>query len=423
MRLRRLTALVTAASLTAMVTGSAGAATVDRTLDDVDVIHTLTAPGSTQFGWAVAELADITGDGVLELIVADDAGGPAGTGRAFVFNGATGAELLALDEGPGGRFGYAIADAGDVNGDGTHDIVVGRPGVHLAYVYSGVDGSRLLTLVGTGDDRLGVAVASAGDVNADGRADLLVGAQEADVNGVDSGRAYVFSGADGSVHHALDGSVAGDLFGTGTDWVPDIDGDGVPEHVVGARDAGKWDDGGVWLFSGRTGTQLWRFDAPKSGHDLGSFFVAGLDDLTGDGVPDVYAGDYAATTASHLSGRAHVLSGVDGTVARTIDGDSPFDGLGPGREAGDLDGDGVQDLVIGSWSSHDGARSGGRFDIFSGDDGSPLASGVVGTVPGAALGFDAVGIGDVDFDGVPDVAVAAAPANVVYVVSGASLLP
>lgn len=422
MRMRNRFALLAGAAVAMASVAPATASGTATTLDDVTVLHTLAMPGGTQFGWALAELPDIDADGVADLIVADDPGGPAGTGAVYVYSGATGALLHQFSEGTGGRFGYAIGDAGDVDADGTHDIIVGRPGASTAYVYSGATGASLLTLTAPAAELAGVAVASAGDVNADGHGDLLVGAQRASLNGTNAGRVYIFSGADGSVLRAIDGSVAGDLFGTATDSVPDIDGDGVPEHAIGARDAGKWSDGGVWLYSGGSGTLMWRFLAPKPDAEFGSFFVAGIPDVNGDGKADVYVGDYAATTTASASGRVYLLSGVDGRVIRTMDGESAKDGLGPGREAGDLDGDGVGDLAVGSYSSRDGAMAGGRFDIFSGMDGARLAT-VVGTVAGAQLGFDAIGLGDVNADGVPDVAVSAATGNAVYVISGASLLP
>ena len=421
MRMRNRFALLAGAALAMTSFAPATASGAAMTLDDVTVLHTLLMPGGTQFGWALAELQDIDADGVTDLIVADDPGGPAGTGAVYVYSGASGALLHQFSEGAGGRFGYAIADAGDVDADGTHDIIVGRPGASTAYVYSGAAGTSLLTLTAPGTELAGVAVASAGDINADGHGDLLVGAQHASLNGANAGRVYIFSGADGSVLRAIDGSVAGDLFGTATDSVPDIDGDGVPEHAIGASDAGKWNDGGVWLYSG-SGTLMWRFLAPKPDAEFGTFFVAGIPDVNGDGKADVYVGDFAATTTASASGRVYLLSGIDGSVIRTIDGQSAKDGLGPGREAGDLNGDGVGDLVVGSYSSRDGVANGGRFDVFSGNDGARLAT-VVGTVAGAQLGFDAIGLGDVNADGVPDVAVSAAIGNAVYVISGASLLP
>ena len=419
MRVRTRLALLASATLVLTAAVPTAASDGARTLDDVNVIYTLALPG-IQFGWAISELPDVNGDGVTDLIVSDDPGFSGAPGLVYVFSGADGALLQQHSEGPGGRLGYAIADAGDVDADGVHDVIAGRPGTSTAYVYSGADGNTLLTINRPASEHLGVAVARAGDVDGDGHADLLVGAQNAAINGADSGRAYVFSGADGSLLHAMDGA-PGDLLGTATDRVPDTTGDGVPEHAVGARDAGKWNDGAVELFDGASGTRIWSFVGPKEDQDLGLFFVAGLPDLSGDGVPDVYAADFGATINGNQSGRAYVLSGVDGSVVRIHDGGSAKDGLGPGREAGDVNGDGVTDLVIGSYGSRDGVKDGGRFDLFSGADGSVLGS-VLGSIPGAELGFDAVGLGDVDGDGVPDVAVSAAAGNLVYVVSGASLL-
>ena len=387
-------------------------------LEAVDTIHSLSVDGGLGFGWAVSELTDIDGDGATDLIVSDHLIN--GEGAAFVFSGASGVLIHTLSAGPG-FLGYAIADAGDVDADGTHDVIAGQPGANAARVFSGATGAELLSLTAPVVEAVGVAVAAAGDINADGHADVLVGASGAASNGTGAGRVYVFSGADGSVLRVYDGGAAGDRFGSATDWVADLDGDGFVDHVIGAQDAGKWNDGGVWVHSGRSGAVLWNFRGPKQGDELGSFFVAGLDDLTGDGVPDVYAGDYAATTNGHLSGEAYLLSGANGDVVRTWSGGSAWDGLGPGREAGDLDGDGLSELVVGSYSSRDAARDGGKFQVFSGADGSTLAT-VVGTTAGHQLGFDAVGIGDVDGDAVPDILVSAASGARAYVISGASLL-
>lgn len=417
MRRHRSISIVAATLLTLALAGPATAAG-GATLEDVDILSTLTVEGGVALGWAVSELADVDGDGITDAIVSDHAYDNS-AGAAFVFSGASGQLIHSLHG--TGLLGYSIADAGDVDGDGTHDIIAGAPAANAATVFSGASGDPILTLTSPRTEAVGVAVSTAGDVNADGHADLLVGAQFADVNGTDAGRVYVFSGADGSVIRAYDGSAAGDLFGTAADSVGDIDGDGYVEHAIGARDAGKWNDGGVWVHSGRTGALLWSFRSPKKGEELGSFFVAGLDDLTGDGVPDVYAGDYFATTNGHHSGEAYVFSGADGSVWRSRSGDSANDGLGPGREAGDLNGDGVQDLVVGSFSSNDGAADAGKFQVFSGADLSALGT-VAGTTPGDELGFDAVGIGDVNGDGTPDLLVSASPGAVAYIVSGASVI-
>lgn len=189
MRTRRPISVIAAALLTFALAGPAAAADGVQ-LDDVDVLDTLTVEDGVSFGWAVSELTDIDGDGVTEAIVSDDF--YAGGGAAFVFSGASGALIHTLGPAGSGRLGYAIADAGDVDADGTHDVIVGHPGANAARVYSGMTGDEILTLtpVSPAFEAAGVAVASAGDVDPDGHGDLLVGAQFASYNGTNAGRAY-----------------------------------------------------------------------------------------------------------------------------------------------------------------------------------------------------------------------------------------
>jgi len=387
--------------------------------EQVHVLWAVTGgqPGAL-FGWAVSELEDIDGDGVKEAMTSAILDGPSANGAVFVFSGATGDPLYEFDGAPGDLLGYAISDAGDVDADGTHDIVAGARNGNRALVFSGATGDQLLEL--TGEQRgvfFGFAVASAGDVNADAHADLLVGATRNDASGLDSGRAYVFSGIDGSLIRTLEAEGAGDLFGSATDRTEDIDGDGVDDHVVGARNAGRFEDGTVSVFSGATGDPIWSAEATRSGEDLGWFFVAGVGDLNSDGTPDVYGGDFTSSAEGDDRGQVLAFSGEDGTVLLDLSGTSAKQGFGPGREAGDMDGDGTPDLVIGSYLSSDGAWRAGKAEVFSGADGS-LIRRITSTTRGENFGFDAVGLGDVDGDGAPDLLVSAAEGDVVYVISG-----
>ncbi|MGH8567416.1 MAG: integrin alpha [Gammaproteobacteria bacterium] len=135
-------------------------------------------------------------------------------GQAFVFSGADRSLLFTLNHpAPQGLalFGSAVAGIGDVNRDGRAELLVGAPGQRVgglanqgqAYVVSGADGRLLLTLdnpIPQADAAFGAAVAGAGDVNGDGAPDLLVGAPEQDSS---RGQAYVFSGADGRLLRTL----------------------------------------------------------------------------------------------------------------------------------------------------------------------------------------------------------------------------
>jgi hypothetical protein len=137
-------------------------------------------------------------------------------------------------------------------------------------------------------------------------------------------------------------------------------------------------------------------------------FVSVAGDVDGDGVPDIYASDWSNGAKGPSTGRIYVHSGNTGQRLRTLTGATAGEGFGIGAAtAGDVDGDGRADLVIGAWQFAGAAASGGRVTVFSGRDGSILRE-ITGRVPGETLGFDAVGIGDVDGDGAIDLLITSA---------------
>jgi uncharacterized protein (TIGR03382 family) len=380
---------------------------------DVAVVWLERSPGGVNFGWAVSGLEDIDGDGADDAITCDTYA--AGSdGQVVVLSGADGSTLHTFAGASGSLLGYAVADAGDVDGDGVHDVIAGAPGAGMAFVWSGADGSEILVLegdppvdgIGSG---FGAAVAGPGDVDGDGRADLLVGAVNAQRSGPQSGVASLWS-ADGELLLEVVGEEAGDHLGTGVGAIGDVDGDGVPDLVVGARDAGPLDGGQVIVASGEDGHVLFAVQSDDA-VDLGVYFVAGVGDIDGDAIPDVFGGDFSGDAGR---GTATVWSGADGSRIHAFAGDTPTSGMGTGRGAGDVDGDGVPDLAIGSWTSNDGAPGAGKIDVFSGADGSILRT-ITSSRAGENLGFDVVGLGDVDGDGAVDLLASGATLNRVYV--------
>ena len=162
------------------------------------------------------------------------------SGRARVFSGADGSILYNFDgDSAGASLGLSVSSAGDVNGDGFADVIVGTnnsAGSGSARVFSGVDGSVLYNFDGDSSlDGFGGSVSGAGDVNGDGFDDLIVGTLGDDNNGSASGSARVFSGSDGSVLYNFDGDSVGDRFGTSVSSAGDVNGDGFADFIVGAE--------------------------------------------------------------------------------------------------------------------------------------------------------------------------------------------
>jgi hypothetical protein len=353
---------------------------------------------------------------VTELVIPSP-GAANNAGRVDVFSGASGLPIphLALSGAvPGGRFGHAIADAGDLDHDGTTDLVIGSPGpgttAGRVYLFSGRTGTLIRRIDGAAAaDGFGFAVSGAGDLNHDGCAEIVVGATGQDSGGNGAGRVYVFSGIDGSLLRTHDGEAAGDRLGCGVTSVGDIDGDAVPDYAAAANLAGAGHHGRAYVWSGAGGQRLLTLEADPTGSKFGEFFIGPAGDADHDGTPDLYVGDYQDS-------RAYVFSGTDGHRLYTFH-QAPGEGLGCGRTSGDVNGDRHADLVVGAFSNSAGAGQAGRVYVYSGRDGAVLRT-ITSTRSGEQFGFDAVGVGDLDGDGKLDFLVGASNGNRAYAIAG-----
>ncbi len=361
-----------------------------------------------QFGWIARSLGDVDGDGVADFVTS--APGWAGTGkdagRVYVYSTKTGKLLWKVDGAPAEELGTGVELAGDANRDGVPDVVAGAPGGGKSYIYSGKDGRVLQTLTAEAKtDTFGRHVTFAGDVNHDGYDDVLIGAPGNAAGGKDAGRAYVYSGKDGRKLMTWTGEREGDNFGS---TVGGYTRGKVTFLMVGAPAAGPKKTGRVYVYDGLVEKPRFVLESDDTGRAFGYMFMSIPGDLDGDGVPDLYATDFANTAKGPSTGRAYAFSGKTGRNLFTFTGETAGEGfgIGPGP-AGDVDGDGRPDLVIGAWQYAGAAVSGGRTYLYSGKDGKLLKT-YTCRIPGDTFGFDAVGMGDTDGDGTVDLLVTSA---------------
>ncbi|MEQ1903508.1 MAG: FG-GAP-like repeat-containing protein [Pirellulaceae bacterium] len=385
-------------------------------VEPVRIIHKWTGEAAgDQFGWTARRVGDLDGDSITDFITTAPTH-DRGAGKVYVYSSKTGKLIHSVKGQPGDGLGNSAVGIGDLNGDGVADFAAGAPtakGMGVVRIYSGSDASVIHKLAGnTTGARFGHEVSECGDIDHDGTPDILVGEMVGNGAVDQCGRVIVFSGKSYEVLFELSGEQTGDCFGNAA-AVEQI-GDQEFLLAVGAQEAGPSKRGRVYVYHVLKAKPSLRFmiEGDTNSVNLGQMFLSFPGDVDRDGTPDVYASDFGDNTKVAGGGKVVVHSGKDGRELAAIFGTVSGEGLGTSpSDAGDVDGDGIGDLIIGAWQNREGAVSGGKAYLYSLGKNAKLLRTITCKQAGDTLGFDACGIGDIDGDGKVDFLITAAWSN------------
>lgn len=423
-------------------------------------------------GHSASGAGDVNGDGISDVIIG--APGVSGsTGAAYVvFGTPTGTTVPLGALGPrgfvitginsGDQVGFSVSGAGDVNGDTLDDVVIGAPGSNSGKgeavvvfgkqdfntVQLGLLGNQGFRIQGTNFfDQLGMSVSGAGDVNGDGNADVIVGAPTTDFGDfVDGGQSHVvfgkaspdtvLVGSLGAAGFTILGAAAGDQSGR-VSGAGDVNGDGLADVVIGApiSDPNGLDAAGTaYVVFGKQnvlpidlanlGAQGFGIRGLAAG-DMTGISVSGAGDVNADGLSDIIIGAHGVDGLADYTGASYIVFGKTdsdwvslgllGNGGMLIQGADSFDQSGQQvAAAGDIDGDGFADVLIGAMLAESSTsvndNVGSAYLVYGKPDGNPVFLAALGAFGQEFTGFGngewwgstVSAAGDMNGDGVPD---------------------
>jgi hypothetical protein len=389
------------------------------------------------YGYSASGAGDVNGDGYDDMIVGAYRydGAKPNEGRAYVYDGSA----QGLDTTPdwtadgtlsGEWYGHSVSTAGDVNGDGYDDVIVGAPNpthgnnIGMAFAYYGSPAGLSTTadwtvIGGQRYDWFGWRVHTAGDVNGDGYDDVIVGAPQFDTTLADTGKSYVYYGSATGLSTVpawtAVGDESGELFGRDGKAAGDVNGDGYDDVIVGAHfyHHGQTGEGRAYAYYGSAAglslTPNWFAESNSVGAWFGRS-VGSAGDVNGDGYDDVIVGAPKLDNPEVDEGRAYLFNGSATGLALTASWTTESNqatawyGRAVGT-AGDVNGDGYDDILVGAPNYDTGQADSGKAYAFYGSPSGPGTSAdwtASITQLKAWFARSVASIGDVNGDGYSD---------------------
>jgi len=407
-------------------------------------------------GYHLHTAGDVNGDGYDDFLIGTFHNDTRGynAGAAYLFLGSqsadwghdislTNADAKFLGYKPYEAVGYFLGGDGDINGDGYDDILIGSTDgtLYLIFGKASVNWGDDCVLYDDADasfeeenqeDQAGQSSAIIGDMNGDGYDDFICGAPYNDYGGTDAGKAYVILGkADGwqkgvnldRANASFYGSYGNGLVGYCVDGVGDVNGDNTPDFAIGARGEGK-----VYLFFGKRSVN-WGFNydinyadvvfTPEQYGNYTGWRVSGAGDVNGDGYDDFLIGAPYHDESDKENGKVYLILGrSSGWNTSLSEADASYIGEAYDDEAGwdtqgagDVDGDGYDDFLIGAWYNDSNGTDSGKMYLIHGKPSGWQRDVWLYTVPdyfmgehaGDYVGYSCASAGDVNGDGLSDI--------------------
>jgi hypothetical protein len=380
---------------------------------------TLSDEGDNHFGYSVSGAGDVDGDGFADVITGEYAYNSS-TGKSCVFFGSSSMDSIVdvtmIGEETGNTFGNAVSGAGDVNGDGYDDLMVAAMNYNSAtgrvYIYFGSKSiDSIADVILTGDtltDSYGWSIAGAGDVNGDGFDDVIVGNC---YHNLSTGRAYLYFGGkdmDNNPDLIFNGEAISNYLGYSVSCAGDVNGDGYDDVIIGAYQNNSNTGCAYIYYGGSTMDNL--ADITLKGEGTKYYFgcsVSGAGDVNGDGYDDVIVGAFGYNS---YEGRTYIYYGgtnMDNLADVIMTGESTKNYFGlPVSSAGDVNGDGYDDVIVSAY--HYGSFTGRTYLYLGGSTMDNVADVIMsGEKINSNFGRSVSGAVDVNGDGYDDVIVGA----------------